>query len=405
MLSESRYFKVGCLIDGSGAPVRKRVLLTVREGIIVEIDDLKEDGGPDPALVTDLSPCIILPPLVDAHVHLALSGATDKQVREQQLSADYETLKPRIAEHVHYHFSHGVLAVRDGGDRHGYVLRYREEVAGMGRDPLLIKATGRAWHREGRYGAFIGRSPASDETLDQAFAGASDSGDYVKVINSGLTSLLEFGRESAPQFTAEEIQNLVSLAEQKGKKVMVHANGRLAVRQALEAGCHSLEHGFFMGEDNLKRMAERGTVWVPTAVTMKAAMDKLTSVHGGREREVAARNLEHQLEQIARAREYGVKVALGTDAGCSGVLHGESLVEEMKLLMKGGYSMEEAIHCASHAGARLLDLDEIGLIAKGRPANFLVARATPAMLPRKLSYLEAIYLDGEPCDKAFFNKL
>jgi len=120
---------------------------------------------------------------------------------------------------------------------------------------------------------------------------------------------------------------------------------------------------------------------------------------------VITKTLEQQLEQIALAREYGVKVALGTDAGCSGVLHGESVVEELRLFMRAGYSLVEAIECASTSGAQLLGVNDIGPIAKGRPANFIVARATPAMLPRKLSYLEAIYLDGRPCDKAYFNKI
>ncbi|EKD36773.1 MAG: hypothetical protein ACD_75C01377G0001, partial [uncultured bacterium] len=95
-------------------------------------------------------------------------------------------------------------------------------------------------------------------------------------------------------------------------------------------------------------------------------------------------------------RELGVDVALGTDAGSLGVLHGESVVEEMKLFMKAGYSLPEAIRCATLNGARLLGLDNFGLIAKGRAATFLVARGGPAQLPRKLTYLEGIYLGGLP---------
>jgi len=45
-------------------------------------------------------------------------------------------------------------------------------------------------------------------------------------------------------FSLEELQALVKLACQNGKKVMVHANGSLPVKQAIEAGCHSIEHGF-----------------------------------------------------------------------------------------------------------------------------------------------------------------
>jgi imidazolonepropionase-like amidohydrolase len=88
-------------------------------------------------------------------------------------------------------------------------------------------------------------------------------------------------------------------------------------------------------------------------------------------------------------------VALGTDAGSPGVLHGEAVVEELKLLIRAGFSLTEAVRCATVNGADLLGLDR-GRIAVGSRADFLVARGTPAQLPRKFSYLEAIWLSGRP---------
>ncbi len=44
---------------------------------------------------------------------------------------------------------------------------------------------------------------------------------------------------------------------------------KIPVKFAVDAGCDSIEHGFFMGEENLKRMAGRGTFWVPTAHTIE----------------------------------------------------------------------------------------------------------------------------------------
>ncbi len=402
--SNAHYIKVGWLIDGSGAPVQKKRVLTVKDSVITGIAPFNDSESPDPQLTTDLSHCTILPPLIDCHVHLAMSGTIDPQTRKQQLSVGYDELEPRIAELLHCYFSHGVLAVRDGGDRNGHVLRYKNERESNDKDPVLLRTAGRPWYQQGRYGAFIGRSPAQGKTLDSAFAQEDDGADHVKLINSGLNSLAEFGKETAAQFSLEEIKALVVFAGQRGKKVMVHANGKTAVRSALEAGCHSIEHGFFMGRENLRRMADEQIVWVPTAVTMKAFLDNLDSSDGQSSKAVIAQTLEHQLHQIAMAKEFGVPVALGTDAGCSGILHGESVIAELKLLMKAGFSLVEAIGCASYNGAQLLGLEEIGLVAKGRLANFIVARGTPAMLPRKLPCLEAIYLGGRPCEKRFFNK-
>ena len=407
MNGKTHYIRAGWMIDGSGLPVRNEILLTVTDGIIVAIDRFVSSDHPDPTLIVDLSRCTILPPLVDAHVHLAMSGSTDRESRQQQLNDGYAQCRHRIADHLHYLFSYGVLAVRDGGDRRGDVLRYIQETRGNDkRDPVIVKSPGPAWYQDGRYGAFIGAHSEEGESPEAAISRKIDSVNHIKLINSGVNSLREFARATKPQFSLEDMTCIVALAREKGKKVMVHANGREPVRMALDAGCDSIEHGFFMGEENLKRMAEKQITWVPTAITMKALLNSRDLTNDGcSKKDVIKKTLDQQLEQIAWARQYGVKVALGTDAGCSGVLHGESVVEELRLFIKAGYSLVEAIECASASGAQLLGIDDIGPIARGRRAHFIVARATPAMLPRKISYLEAIYLDGRPCDKAFFDKI
>lgn len=390
----------GWLIDGSGGKIQEKVLLTIEEGRFSAIAPYRPDCGLDPARLTDLSHCTLLPPLVDCHVHLFMSGSVDPRLREWQLTAGYDELRPVMARHLHDQFSHGVLAVRDGGDPGSFALRLRGEEEMHGE--MIVKVAGRAWHRGGRYGRLVGRCPADGERLDEAVARDVEPVDQVKVMQSGLNSLKIFGRETEPQFTLEELAGVVRAAEAAGRKVMVHANGREPVRLAIMAGCHSIEHGFFMGSDNLVRMAEKGTCWVPTAITMKAYAAQLRAVGtvgaagSGASLQVVEKNLHDQLNQLAFAREQGVTVAIGTDAGSLGVLHGEAVIEEMKLFIKAGYTLPEVIRCATANGARLLDLADFGLLAKGRAATFLVARGGPSQLPRKLGYLEAMYRNGAP---------
>jgi len=385
--------RVGWLLDGSGEPAREKMLLQIENGIITSLDNYGGGDNYDSSSITDLSHCTILPPLVDSHVHLFMSGTTDPKMRKSQLTAGYDELKPVISRHLNYMQSYGILAVRDGGDRGGFALRYRDE---SDKDfPVEIKSAGRAWRQKDRYGSLIGRHPEENESLAAGFEKDLEDVDWVKLVNSGLNSLNTYAKETPPQFDRDEISRLVLAAGKKGKKVMVHANGRLPVRLALEAGCHSIEHGFFMGRENLQLMAEKGVVWVPTAYTMKAYAENIDVKDGRVDLRVINKTLEHQLEQMALARELGVTLALGTDAGSLGVLHGESVVEEMKLFKKAGFTLPEIVQCATYNGAQLLGLDNIGLLQVGRPANFLVARGLPAQLPRKLSYLEDIFLDGK----------
>ncbi len=396
-MEEKQFIFAGWMIDGSGGPVQGHVLLGIEDGFITDIENgsnIKKLKNIAPHRVTDLSHCTILPPLVDSHLHLFMSGSLDPGIRERQLTADCGELEPVIARHLGDLFSHGVLAVRDGGDRGGCALGYREKMEEV--FPVRIKTTGRAWKQKNRYGGLIGRSPAEDESLAEGFVREPDGADWVKLVNSGLNSLKKYGHETACQFTVGEITNLVEVAGLQGKKVMVHANGVLPVKGALQAGCHSIEHGFFMGRENIELMAEKNVVWVPTVYTMKAYGENGVAALGAVDLKVVRKNLEHQLGQMEAARQAGVTIALGTDSGSPGVLHGESVVEEMKLLKKAGFTLPEIVQCATCNGARLLGIEEFGILKKGKPATFLVSRGTPGQLPRKLAYLEDIYIAGRP---------
>ena len=392
-----QYLRVGSLIDGRGGPVRKNQRIIIDRGSITKIcDDTSPETIPAEQL-TDLSHCVVLPVLIDSHVHLCMSGTIDQEFREKQLDASYQELIPIIEEHLRHHFSHGVLAVRDGGDQGSHVLRYLKELHDPTNLPVRTVSPGTAYHQRDRYGSLIGVCTAGDETLLQAFLRRAQPTKLVKVVNSGVNSLTSFGKQTDPQFDTEQLKEIVNEAKRQGCKVMVHANGKAPVRGAIEAGCNSIEHGFFMGRENLELMAEKGVFWVPTVYTMKACAEHITFCVAEAQKEVVEKNLVHQLEQLSYARSCGVNVALGTDAGSIGVLHGEALAGELKLFVQAGFSLTEAIRCATENGARLLGLEhEYGVIKAGKPAHFIVSRGTPAQLPRKLCYLEAIYINGAP---------
>ncbi|MEJ2058183.1 MAG: amidohydrolase family protein, partial [Desulfofustis sp.] len=378
-----------------GEAARNQVI-AIEAGRVAGVEEAEQYHHIDSSELIDLSNVVILPVLIDSHVHLCMSGSIDQEFRKKQLEASYEELVPLVAEHLRHHFSHGILALRDGGDRSGTVLRYVREHHRAAENPVTVLSPGAAFHQGGRYGALIGSGVGGGEPLVAAFSRLQQKTKLIKVVNSGLNSLTEYGRETKPQFGLEELSELVSEARRRGCSVMVHANGRVPVKEAIEAGCDSIEHGFFMGRENIELMAEKGIFWVPTLFTMKACAMHADHYRTKIDRKVVEKTLAHQLEQLAYAREKGVLVALGTDSGSIGVLHGESLTEEMKLFRQAGFSLSETIRCATEHGARLLGIEDLGVISAGKPAHFLVTRGTPAQLPRKLGYLEAIYLDGRP---------
>jgi imidazolonepropionase-like amidohydrolase len=391
--SPGLWVRAGWLIDGSGGPARPNVRMQLADGLIRSIEGMGPCAPPGAVAApeVDMRGCTVIPGLSDSHVHLTMSGAPDESLRARLREAPFEAVRGIILENLRAHLRHGVVAVRDGGGARSNALRFARMSSVRPGSPVRIRAAGRAWHRAGRYGRLIGRALAPGRSLAHAVREDAEMPDHVKIVNSGLNSLSAFAKETAPQFDADELSAAVHAAELQGRPVMVHANGAAAVRSAVRAGCRSVEHGFFMGPDNLARMAERRVAWVPTAVTMQAYADIFERT--GRSPDVARRTLEHQLDQVARARSVGVALALGTDAGSPGVHHGAAVVAEMKLLIQAGFTLEEAVRCAGVNGAALHGGRE-GLLAPGRPATFVVVPGAPGGLPESLASVRAVFIDG-----------
>ena len=416
-VTHALHILAGWLIDGTGNAPRRHVLILVENGLILSGKEISHANAQDlktsrEVTVLDLSECVLVPGLVDSHVHLFMSGSSDPAVRRKQLQQPFDKVYKVISRHLSNHLSHGVLAVRDGGDARAHTLRYKGDFL-TEKEDIFVKSPGRAWHARGRYGTLIGRSPPEKVSLAQSIAQSMDktqkplsplpgedpsaclrdSLDHVKIVNSGLNSLVRYAHETTPQFETEDLRKAVNTARTFGLRTMVHANGKIPVRRALDAGCDSIEHGFFMGIENLEIMADNQITWVPTACTMEAYARELSPQNP--QARTAARNLEHQLEQLCHAIRLGVPVATGSDSGSLGVHHGTSLKDEIRLLMCAGFSLESALESATRKGARLLGLEnELGLLVPGLPATFVAFKTTPRDLPDRLGAPCAVYIRG-----------
>ena len=162
---------------------------------------------------------------------------------------------------------------------------------------------------------------------------------------------------------------------------------------AIQAGCNSIEHGYKMGRENLKKMAEAQIYWIPTI----AAMKNLAEFWPGtlQERDNAKRYVEDQMEQVFWAREYGVPILAGSDAGSFGVNHGKGLWEEIQLFVEAGMSLEEAISCASSKSSSLGDWKDFDLLAPGKPANFIVLELSNNVFSKERLCPKEVWIHGE----------
>lgn len=383
-----RYIVAGGLIDGGGADVRRNVCLVVEKGIIAAIGPVSHIPRKEGAAVDDFSHCTILPALVDCAVYLSRSPSVDKRTRLSSEGAGLAGKMALIDKHVQYCHAHGVLGVAEGDDAQNLIGRHRKGRQGW--EEIDIRTPGRLC-----------------KSGEDAAACEHAGGDFLKIAYSGGIADEE---DACPRLDHADLCGF--LQHRDGKKTVVVANGERQVAEAIEAGCDAIEQGYGMGDDNLRKMAEKNILWIPSVLQAKNALDgsgsggevccrfSLRYVAPGRTvpggEAFWKKVLADQLAQLRFARKSGVRTAVGTGAGSMGIIHGESVAEEMKLFIKAGYSLGETVRCASENGARFFGMNNLGTLAVGRKATFLITRGTAQQLPRKLSYLEGIYVGGAP---------
>jgi imidazolonepropionase-like amidohydrolase len=221
--------------------------------------------------------------------------------------------------------SWGIGYFRDGGDKYG-VSRFAKTLAAEYaidyRTPVFII------HREGYYGHLYGRAYRDMREARALIADAKTLGaDFVKITVSGM---LDFDTDGSVLYDAiggDEIHELVNIAEGEGFRVMAHCNGAANIKNALEAGIASLEHGYWIDREGVEILRETGVVWVPTCAPVKNVLSD-----GRYPEKTMRRILAHHAEMIRYAGEAGALVASGSDSGAYGVPHGRGTGDEYAYL-------------------------------------------------------------------------
>ena len=128
----------------------------------------------------------------------------------------------------------------------------------------------------------------------------------------------------------------------------------------------------------------------------------------GPERRPAFQRLQESIRRDLREmRAAGVRILAGTDIGVLNVVPGESLHEELTLLVRdAGLSPLDALRAATSAAAVFLGRDqEIGTIAAGRRADLILLDADPLADIAHVSRISAVVLRGRLFDRGALARL
>lgn len=262
--------------------------------------------------------------LGECHAHVIMDGQNYRKAVELHTQGVREEV---IHQCFRQYCQRGISFVRDGGDSYGVSARAKELAPAYGidyRTPVF------AIHKEGHYGAIVGKSFRDIKEYHSRVQEAKNYGaDFIKIMTTGLMDFNNNGAVTGIPLDAGEVKEMVHIAHEEGMAVMSHTNGVYGVQAAIEAGTDSIEHGNFIDKDTVKMLADSGSVWVPTMVTVRNLLGC-----GRFEDSVIRRIMEETEETIRYAFEIGAKVALGSDAGAYQVPHGQGTVDEYQAFLE-----------------------------------------------------------------------
>ena len=157
------------------------------------------------------------------------------------------------------------------------------------------------------------------------------------------------------------------------------------MKNAIEAGVHSIEHATLLDDDALALMKRHGVYMVPTlsALATTAAGRPGCGIPASALDKAKAMTKRHQ-GSFKKAHASGLFIAMGTDAGTPFNYHGDN-AQELERMVALGMTPMEAIVASTAAAAQLIGVhDSVGLLTKGMQADLVVVKGNPL---RRIDYL------------------
>ena len=343
--------------------------------------------------IVDGSGHTLTPGLIDAHVHITMEPDANPWLRMNDSDA---LIALRAARNAQATLAAGFTTVRDLGAKNYIDLALRDAIAQGVVQGSRMLAAGKCICMTGGHGWMMGREVDSpDEARKAAREQLKAGADVIKIMATGgvMTPGVEPG---AQQLTREEMAAAIGEAVKAGKKTATHAQGRTGIMEAVLAGIHSVEHGFYLDDELCEEMVRRGVYLVPTLVAPYWIVEK--GIEAGIPVwavDKAKASQEAHLKSFELAIRSGVKVAMGTDAGTPFNLHGRNALE-LELMVKSGLSPRQAIDSATLSGADLLGISHFtGDLTQGKRADLVLVEGDPLQDIRLLqTSIVKVWKDG-----------
>ncbi len=370
--------RAGHMFDSkTGQMLTNQVVLLLGERItaVGPESNVKIPAG---AQVLDLSQATLLPGLIDAHTHMFNPRKPDGTTEDYMLIA---------VQNVQANLRAGFTAARDmtsHGNGYGDVaIRNAINEGRIDGPRYQVSTRGIVW------GATPPNPAAPDNPLASAVVRSAEEGraavrdqiahgaDWIKLYPAGAYSFSPTGEaQYVVTYPLPVLQAMIDETHRLGKKAGCHVYGGEGQKNAIIAGCDTIEHAFGLDQEQANMMVAKGLYYDPTLqrYTEPYMDDNDAKNTGGKYRMIPI--FEHAVQMAAATK--GLKIMMGSGADGETYVHGTQALDFVALVKHGGLTPVRAIQAATTVNAEVLGWqDQIGSIDQGKYADLIAVSGDP----------------------------
>ena len=407
--SSAVLFEGARLISGDNAPIENSAFL-MEDGKITKVGVKGQVEAPAGAARVDLSGKTVIPALVDAHAHLGWQIVKTGQIGKDTYS------KENLIDHLTRVAYYGVAATQNLGIDPGetpYEVR-ANPIPGV----ALFRTAGRGM-------AMPNQGPGQDYWKPVAY-GISTDAEARKAVDELVAKKVDIVKiwvddrnHTVKKLTPALYRSVIDEAHKNGLRVAAHIFYLADAKDLLKAGIDGFAHGVRdkdVDDEFVKLIKQHPNVFVipnlpdnpdapadPTWVreTVPASevqkMQDALAKRTPKQEKTAREFFGVQARNLAKLNAAGVKIGFGTDSGAQ---VGWTVHTELADMVTAGMTPAKVLRAATKTAAEIVKLDQLGEVAPGKSADFVVLDANPLDNITNTRRIAKVYLRGKELDRA-----
>lgn len=372
------------MFDGVNEELKNQVSIVIEDEKIIDIYE-QDEREYDNADVIDLGGRVIMPGLIDCHMHILQSEIPepDKMLNDRTPGGERQENTDayacfRSVYSCKRHLDMGFTTIFDGGGNNFMEVALRESIQkGLVEGPDLYicgqQITAGRGHLLGIAYSAYGEWGMRNAVRTMLYWGV----DHIKIKMSAPLRMP--GRNtSRSEFTIPEIQSACDEAHSAGLLVSAHCRGAESIKDFVKAGGDRIVHGTGVDDEGIEMLIKKGLYVYPTLSSPSREFpDALVSIKSASTVESLRKKGQEHFDSVKKMYEAGVKLAFSTDTGGIAIWPGYEF-NEMCYMHEIGMKNVEILRSATSEAAKAVGISQlVGKVEKGYRANLIVLEKNP----------------------------